>query len=149
MNNAGVWAGLLLLGFGGILFWQSLTLEYSTALGPGPGFLPLWLSGSLMLVSLLYIGESLKKEAIRLHALLPRGRALGNIGCAIGALIVFMLIVSFTGFVIAATALLFIVLAREFRWHWALCISGGISVAVFVIFQTLLDVPLPVNDFGW
>ncbi|MEW9669878.1 tripartite tricarboxylate transporter TctB family protein [Ammoniphilus sp. 3BR4] len=149
MKNAGFWTGIVILGFAGVIFWQSLLLDYYTGLGPGPGLLPLWLSGGLIILALIYIWECVSKEVVIFADVLPKGKGLRNLLFYSGSLLIFMLIVNFTGFIIAGTVLLFIVLAREYKWYLGLGISVGVSVVLFVIFQTLLGIPLPVNAFGW
>lgn len=149
IKNAGVWAGFVLLVFYSVFFLQSLSLKYYTKFGPGPGLFPVWLSGILILLILFYIWQSIKKEVILFSDIFPKGRGLGNILAVIGTLFLFMLIVNFTGFTIASTLLLFILLVREFKWHLALGISAGGSIIIFLVFKSLFDIPLPVNMFGW
>ncbi|MDF2962929.1 MAG: tripartite tricarboxylate transporter family receptor [Paenibacillus sp.] len=149
MKNAGVWFGFFIFLLGCVLFWQSLSLDYKSSIGPGPGLFPLWLSGGLILLSLLYIIESVRKEVIRISDILPKGKGLGNVLVIIGSCVIFMIVVSFAGFVIAGTLLIFMLLVREYKWYRALGISFVIALATFVVFQTLLDVPLPVNEFGF
>ena len=150
MRNAGVLSGSLVLLFAAMIFYQALSLDYSTPLGPGPGFFPRWLSGLLFILSILYIGESVRHNEIPLADLLPKDRrALGNIASTLLGMVLFMSAVLFTGFIIATTMLLFVMFRRDYRWPTALGISFGISVLLLLVFQTMLGVPLPVNEFGW
>jgi putative tricarboxylic transport membrane protein len=148
-QNAGVWAGIVLLLFAFVIFGQALSLKYYTKFGPGPGLFPLWLSGILIILSIIYIWHSLKKEIIPLSNIIPKGRERGNILAVLGSILLFMLIVNFTGFIVASTLLLFILLVREYKWHLALGISTGVSILLFLIFKTFFAIPLPVNIFGW
>lgn len=149
IKNAGVWAGAFLLVFSGLLFQQSLKLDYYNSLGPGPGFLPLWLSGLLFVITLLYIWDSLKNEVIALGSLLPHHGALPDIGLMLLGLCLFALFVEQIGFVLAGTQLVFLMTVRKFKWYYAL--GGAALAAVFLLlaFQKFLGVSLPVNDFGW
>ncbi|MBP1153608.1 MULTISPECIES: tripartite tricarboxylate transporter TctB family protein [unclassified Paenibacillus] len=149
MRNAGLWASLLLLVFSIFMFWQSLSYPYYTSSGPGPGFLPRWIGGALIVLSLLYMWESIKKSVIYFTDILPKGRPLISVLVALGSLLVFIAIVGFAGFVISAIVLLFISLVREYKWYSALGISIVTSLFVFYVFYTLLGVPLPVNALGW
>ena len=149
MKNAGVWAGIVVMLFAGTIFYQAFSLDYSTALGPGPGFFPRWLSGILIIATLCYIWDSLKNGAISTRDILPAGRPLQDILIMMAGLILFAVTVSYFGFVISGTLLLFLMFMRQYRWYMALCISLGISVILLVTFQSLLGVSLPVNDFGW
>lgn len=149
MKKAGVWAGILTLIYAIIIFQQSLSLDYSTKLGPGPGFFPLWLSGILIVLTLLYIVDSIKHDVVKLSEILPGGQAGRNIISTVGGLIIFPIVVPYLGFVVSATILQFIMFVRDFKWYIALGISAVVSIILFFVFQSLLGVTLPVNDFGW
>ncbi|MBC8016027.1 MAG: tripartite tricarboxylate transporter TctB family protein [Sporomusaceae bacterium] len=149
MQNSGLWAGLVILLYAITIFYQSLSLDYSSRLGPGPGFFPRWLSGILIVLTIFYLLDSLKNNVVSLRKLLPEGRALNNMAAMLGGLVVFTLIVNYTGFVIAGSVLLFSMFIREYRWYYAVGSSVALSIILFVLFQSLLGVSLPTNDFGW
>ncbi len=149
MQNAGLWAGIVILIYAVTIFYQSLSLEYMISVGPGPGFFPRWLSGSLILTTCCYLWDVIKKNELSLRDLLPEGRAVGNMAAMLIGLVIFTLIVNYTGFVVAGSILLFAMFSRDFRWHYALISAVLVSILLFVVFQTLLGVSLPTNDFGW
>ena len=149
MKKAGVWAGIITLIYAITIFQQSLSLEYSTRLGPGPGFFPLWLSGILIVLTLLYIVDSLRHDMVKVSEILPGGSASKSILATVTGLILFPIVVPYLGFVISATLLQFIMFIRDFKWYTALSISLAVSVIILLVFQSLLGVSLPVNDFGW
>lgn len=150
VKNAGFWAGICLLAFAAIIFSQSLDLDYATRLGPGPGFFPLWLSGILAVFSLCYIWDSVKHEGVAIKDILPKDKAARqSILLTIGGVVIFPLVVEFLGFIISGSILLFIMFMREYKWYTALGISVGASLLLFFVFQSLLGVTLPVNEFGW
>ncbi len=149
MKNAGVWSGIIIMCIGGIFLWGSLGLKYSSPVGPGPGLFPFWLSIILICVSPFYIWESIKKDVILLSDVIPRGKELKSlVGIAISP-VVFMVLVPFTGFCIAGTVLMLMLLMREYKWQSALAISLITAIVTFLLFNSFLDVPLPVNAFGW
>ena len=149
IKNAGVWAGAILLAYSALLFQQSLLLDYYNPYGPGPGFLPLWLSGLLFIVALLYILDSIKAEVVKLVDLLPHDDARVDIALMLIGLCLFALLVESIGFVLAGTQLIFLMTVRKFKWYYALPTAASIAVVLLVVFQKLLGVSLPVNDFGW
>ncbi|MBP2634662.1 MAG: Tripartite tricarboxylate transporter TctB family [Firmicutes bacterium] len=149
MKKAGVWAGIITLVYAIIIFQQSLSLDYSTRLGPGPGFFPLWLSGILIVLTLCYIVDSIRHDVVKVSEILPGGQASKNIISTVGGLIIFPIVVPYLGFVVSATILQFIMFVRDFKWYIALGISVAVSIILFLVFQSLLGVTLPVNDFGW
>jgi len=149
VSNAGIWAGSIILLYAIIIFYQSFSLDYSTRLGPGPGFFPRWLSGGLILLTLMYIWDCAKNNKVSTSELWPKGRALGTILSMLGGLVVFTVIVNTTGFVIAGSILLFAMFIRDYKWYYALSASVAIAVLFLFVFQSLLGVSLPVNEFGW
>ncbi|MDU4962413.1 MAG: tripartite tricarboxylate transporter TctB family protein [Sporomusaceae bacterium] len=150
MRNAGIWAGLAILGFAAVIFSQSLELDYSTRLGPGPGFFPLWLSGILIVLAICYLWSSFKREVIDIGDILPRDTAARrDILMTVCGVVIFPLVVDDLGFVISGSILLFIMFMRAYKWYMALGISVATSLLLFFIFQSLLGVSLPVNEFGW
>lgn len=148
MRKAGVWAGMVTLVFAAVIFEESLKLDYTGPLGPGPGVFPLWLSGLLIVLSVLYIGISWK-DSIDVSQLLPRGKAAISVLKILISMAVFPVVAPFSGFVAAGTLFLFVLLFREYKWHLNLGISLGVSALLFWVFSTLLQVPLPVNAWGW
>lgn len=149
MKKAGVWAGIITLIYAIIIFHESLSLDYSTKLGPGPGFFPLWLSGILIVLTLFYIVDAFRHDEIKVSEILPGGKAGKSIISTVSGLIVFPIVVPYLGFVISGTILQFIMFIRDFKWYVSLGISVAVSIILFFVFQTLLGVTLPVNDFGW
>lgn len=149
LKNAGVWGGFILLLYSSIIFFQSFTLEYYNKLGPGPGFFPRWLSGLLIIFSLLYIWESIKNEVISTSEMLPKDKKTRQgIISTIVSVVLFMIIAPFAGFIISCSTMLFTMLIRDFKWYKALTASIIASFAILFIFSKLLGVELPTNSFG-
>lgn len=149
MKNAGVLAAIVILVFGGIIFSQSLTLDYYNRLGPGPGFFPLWLSGGLIFLTFVYFWEAIKKDVILIANILPERKAFINILSTVGSLVFFAATLDILGFVLSGTIMLFFMLSRDYKWYIALMISFITIFVLFYIFNVLLGVSLPVNMFGW
>ncbi|MBP1154969.1 MULTISPECIES: tripartite tricarboxylate transporter TctB family protein [unclassified Paenibacillus] len=146
---AGVWGGAFFAIFGIVIFVQSFSYTYSSMMGPGPGMFPLWLSGILIVLSIWSMVKSITKEKTTLAEILPKGKDLRKLITILATLAGFILVVSFLGFVIAGTLFLFALLAREYRWYISLSISIGASVLLFVVFNIILGVPLPINSLGF
>jgi putative tricarboxylic transport membrane protein len=147
-NNARVWAGIVILLFAVTIFIQSFSYNYNSKMGPGPGLLPVWLSGSLIILSMIYLVKAMKSTKSN-ESVLPKGKSLRNVLTILFALIVFMLVVSLAGFMIAGTLFLYILLIRVYKWYINLGISIGVTGVLFLLFYKLLSVPLPVNVYGW
>lgn len=148
-QNAGVWLGGIVFIFGIVIFIQSLSLDYHSKLGPGPGLLPRWLSGALVLLTLQYIIISIKKERITFEKILPKRKGARKILLILSSMAGFILIIPYTGFIIAGTLLLSVLLIDAYKWYHNLLISIGTSVILFLVFGIFLGVPLPVNYLGF
>jgi putative tricarboxylic transport membrane protein len=149
LRNAGFCVGIVILCFAILILSQSLSLNYYSDLGPGPGLLPLWLSIILIVLSLSFIFKSLKKEIILFSEILPKDRGLRNILAIVGSVILFIILAPFTGFTIAGISMLSVILVRDYKWFTAVGISTTVTVLLFFVFKSFLNVPLPINALGF
>jgi putative tricarboxylic transport membrane protein len=149
MKNIGLYVSLLFLIIGGIVFIQSLSLDYYSEFGPGPGLLPMWISGLMIILSIINIFSSLKKDSIKLADVMPKGEGLKNVLLTVGTLLMFIITVPYIGFNIASFLMLFLLFLRGYKWYIGVGLSAGITLFVFWVFGALLNIPLPVNSFGW
>ncbi|RDU38126.1 hypothetical protein DRW41_00720 [Neobacillus piezotolerans] len=149
MKNIGLYVSLLFLIIGGIVLMQSLSLNYYSEFGPGPGLLPIWISGLMIVLSIINIFSSLKKDAIKLADVMPKGEGLKNVLLTVGTLLLFIITVPYIGFCIASFLMLFLLFLRGYKWYIGVGLSAGITLLVFWVFGSILNVPLPVNSFGW
>jgi putative tricarboxylic transport membrane protein len=149
LKNFGVYVGLFFLIFGGVIFWQSISLDYYSEFGPGPGFLPAWTSGIIIILSLVYLFIALKKEIILVRDILPKGEGFINVLVSMVSLLLFIVIVPFVGFIISSIITLFLLFSRGYKWYWGLGMSTVVACIVFWVFGSLFGIPLPVNEYGW
>ncbi|WP_248930764.1 tripartite tricarboxylate transporter TctB family protein [Paenibacillus hamazuiensis] len=147
--NPGVWAGFFVLLLSLVLLVTSFSYPYKKiGLGLGPGFFPVWLSVILMVLSCFYIYDSFKSKE-NSQTTFPRGDVLRNILFILGCLVLFVVLISFIGFVLTGTLFLFLLLYRGYKWYANIAISLSVSVFLFWLFGSVLQVALPVNAFGW
>ena len=149
MKKLGVYVALFFLIFSGVVFWFSLQLPYKSQFGPGPGLLPVWTSGLLLLFSIIYLIVAFKKDIILIADVFPKGEGAANVLITIFSLILFMVLVPFAGFVISSIVTLFLLFSRGYKWYWGLGLATTVTLVVFFLFGNLLGIPLPVNDYGW
>lgn len=147
MKNAGVWTGLILLVCAGLMFSVSLGYGYYSKYGPGAGFFPLWISGGLILFSALYILESVKAKGYSFAEVFPQGREFSYMLTVIGAISIFILLINYTGYIIAGICMLLMLFLREYKWHWGLGLSVVTALCLYVVFQVFLKIPLPTGMF--
>lgn len=149
MNNAGLWIGLVILAFAGTFFYQGLGYDFYSKYGPGPGLFPLWLSGSLLVLTVLYIVDSVRKSGISVRDILPKGSGLKNVATVFASLLAFLVVMPLAGYTVASVIMLFILFHREYKWYSGLGISIAVSLAIFYLFKSFLGIPLPMNTFGF
>ena len=110
---------------------------------PGPGFFPFGLAIALILLSLALIFKHWKKDASPPPFWPERTWLRPLLGVAI--LIFYALVVDVIGFIL--TTFLFLVIwmwvIERLRWRTILSISVGTTVALYLIFNLFLEVPLP------
>lgn len=150
MKNYGMWVGICILLFAGFIFWGSLSLPYYGQYGPGPGLFPRWLSILLALFAIIYIIDCLMKDnKITFADVMPKGKVLFRVLSVAGSIFLFILIAPFVGYIIAGILVTMILLLPDFKWYSSLAISATVTLALFLVFKTLLDIPLPANIWGF
>jgi hypothetical protein len=144
-------AGLGLLVFavgyaGAALRWY----PYRSEIGPGPGFLPVWLGIAMaVLAMLLFVGATRSAEAGR--AWLPWGKGLVRLLVVFAATGLFTALLNVVGMILG-TALFLIGILRfleRYPWGQTLGIAVGIAVLNYLVFTYWLQVPFPVSLLGY
>ena len=144
-----VYVSLFFVIVGGVVFSQALSLSYYGEYGPGPGLLPLWASGLLLLLAAINLVSAYSKDSNRFAELIPRGAGLINLLACVGAFLLFMLTVERLGFTVAGIVMLFILFSRGYKMHWALGLPVAVTGMLFFVFSSVLGIPIPVNEYGW
>jgi hypothetical protein len=147
VNNAGVWTGLFLLVCAVLMFKTSLGYGYYGKYGPGAGLFPMWISGGLIIFSVLYILESLKQKGYSFAEVFPRGRGLSYMLTVVASISILIVIIDYTGYIIAGTIMLLPLFLREYKWHWAIGLSVVTALCLYLVFQVFLKIPLPQGVF--
>jgi putative tricarboxylic transport membrane protein len=146
--NANAWAGVALLIVSLVFLIKSFDYAYSSELGPGPGFFPFWLSAGLLVLSLIYIVSSMRSNSTE-KVTMPSGKSLKEVLFLLGSMILFAVLLPYLGFIISSTLFLFALLFKAYKWHINLLTSAGVSVFLYVLFDLVLEVRLPVSVLGW
>jgi putative tricarboxylic transport membrane protein len=138
---------LFILIFGIFIFGNSFSYEYYNNFGPGPGFLPRWISGGLIILSILYMIDTIKKNPVYFKEILPDKKGLWNVISVLLSVVLFIIIIPYVGFVVSGTIMMFLALRRAYKWYIALGISIFSAWLAFYAFNDLLRVTLPA--FPW
>lgn len=149
MKNTRVWIGIVILILSSAIFGISFSYEYYSRYTPGAGLFPRWISGFMIVLSILYIFELIKKGNVSYESILPKGRQLQYILKIIISFILLILLAPYAGYTIAGIVMLYIVLSHDYKWYWALGISTSTTVVLVFVFYKLLKIQLPVNSLGW
>lgn len=134
---------LVALGF----FFYSLQYPYHSELGPGPGMLPLWLSGILILLSLTYLHSVWKGTDSSEE--MPDKKAQREMLFILTSMGLFVLLLPVLGFNIAGSLFLFMFLRRAYTWYTSLAISVGATVFLYLMFTVGFGTPMPHNVLGF
>jgi len=147
-KNAALWGALFVLGIG--LFFLIYSLEYPlrSNIGPGPGMIPFAVSFIVIVLSLILLYQAIRRP-LYIRDVLPKSEGAKKIAMVLVSAVVYLVVVPYTGFVIASAILLFILYVRHYRWYVSVGLAVGVSLLSFWVFDILLKIPLPVNGLGW
>ncbi|MGQ7280703.1 tripartite tricarboxylate transporter TctB family protein [Brevibacillus thermoruber] len=146
--NAGVWAGMGVSLFSLTFLLLSLDFPYTGPAGPGPGFLPLWISGIMFILSIFYIWESVKDKDGTGEPM-PRGAALKSVLFVLVILVLYLILMPILGFIAASALFLFTLFVRHYKWHISIGAAVLVTLVLFWLFGSVLNVDLPESTFGW
>ncbi len=146
--NLGVCLSSVTFLLGLAMFIGSRRMNYWSGYGPGESFMSTWVSAFLVMFSILSFFSEAKKEGIALNQIFPKGAGLKNMTVTWAALLVFLALVTITGFLPAAAIMLFLLFSLGYRWKHAAILSVIVASLCYVVFKILLQVPLPVGIFG-
>jgi putative tricarboxylic transport membrane protein len=150
MRRSDIAAGLILLGFAGIILLQSLGLPFGSIRTPHTGFFPLVLAVLLLLLSLLLLAQALRQSENGTHLWQVNAEGWKRIGFILGAMIGFALVLEGLGYLLS-TFILMVFLLRVFepqRWIVVITVAFSTALISYVIFASLLGIPLPAGILG-
>jgi len=153
MGKADKIIGLIMLIFSGLVIEESLRMPQEGGnFEPGIRFLPFWLGVLLAILSALLMVSGWRKSAEgAARRLWPSRQAVIAIVLLVAGLAAYIAVLETLGFLIATllfNAFLMAVVMRAPR-NMTLAVAVGASLAIYVIFRILLEVPLPKNMFGF
>ena len=119
---------------------------------PGVGFLPFWLGVLMAILSVVLIVDARRRPVdLFKNKLFPGKKALYDIALILASLAAYILFLEVLGFIIDTILVNIFLLSfvmRE-RWKRAIMVASVTSAGLYLIFQVLLNVPLPKNYFGF
>ena len=118
--------------------------------GPGSAFVPFWLGLVMAFLAVAFLIRSLKQKDPG-APWFPRGEGLRNMLVVLGATIVFVALLRFTGMILG-TALFLLALIPYLGAHrWWVAVSVALAAALFnwLVFVYWLRVPFPEGVLGF
>lgn len=151
MRRADQIGGLLLLVFGvwyGGLAW--LRYPYWSDTGPGTGFFPLWLGGTMTALALLLLARATRQREPG-PAWLPPPDGRRRLVAILVVTVLFVAGLKLVGMILGTVLFLVVVLRliEGYRWRTALAIAVGTAAANYLVFTYWLAVPFPVSPLGF
>jgi len=144
--------GIIFVLLGLLTLKASLGLEYYSEYGPGPGFMPFWLSLILIVCALLVLIPACKalregkgKEPVTDEDLLMFTKPTAVFG-GLGALLLVAVLLEDIGFVISASIAITIyvkLIKPEFRWGSSVALGVVAAIMIYSLFNLTLGINLP------
>jgi len=149
LRDGDVISGAVLSALGLYIFLQAHQWDYSGPDGPGPGFFPTWYGLGMIALSLVMIGQRVRKGTTAAGAIDWTAAARG-----FGTWAAFTLSVALykpLGFAISFALLTCFIVAVIFRRSLLAAAATGIglSAAFYLVFAVALDVALPAGWLGF
>ena len=153
MKKADKIIGMIALILSGYVIEESLRMPGSSGgFEPGVSFLPFWLGVFMAILSILLMINAWRRPAETTRkAILPSRQALIAIVLIIAGLAAYIFFLEVLGFLVGTLLFNLFLMAVVMRAKWKMTLSVALtaSVALYVIFRILLEVPLPKNMFGF
>lgn len=137
-----VWAGVIYIALGGVMFWVALGYRLGTAGRMGPGYFPRVLALILVAIGVVALVRGLVVRGEKIS-----GIAWGPLVLILSSCALFGVLLERAGLVVALAALVFVSASasREFRFDWKLSLGLVALIAFCVLaFVKGLGVPMPI-----
>lgn len=154
MSKAEAGAALLIVAIGGAMFYEAAKMPYFVEGVPGPGFMPRWIAGALLLVGAILVFQALRPRAGLAASIAwpaPSGRI--RVATVLGALAVSLTVLDKLGFLVTTTSFMAVVIygLGVRSWRTLAIVPILAAVILYGVFSLWLGVPLPkgiLSDLG-
>ena len=141
-------ACLVWLGLGSFLIAGSLQLHVGNLSEPGPGFLPMVTGGLFWLVTLVHLGQLVRKPAEEAASEdVWKGIHWQRGAVVVGGLVFYAFTVEFLGYLVATFLLMVVMFSLYDRRRWKMAIVSSLAViaVTYVVFCLWLNVQFPAG----
>jgi putative tricarboxylic transport membrane protein len=154
LRDGDVVSGAVLSALGLYIFLQAHQWNYTGPDGPGPGFFPSWYGLGMIALSLVMIGQTIRRRALAAHSADTRAIDWSAALRGFGTWAAFTLSVALykpLGFTVSFALLTVFIVAVIFRRPLATALIAAISLAAafYLTFAVALEVALPTGWLGF
>ncbi len=152
MKKADWITGIVLLVLAGYVIYEAWLMPPSGTFGPGSGFFPFWLGIILAGLSLILMtGAALRPKDPNEASPFPARQAFFAVIKVLGGLVIFTVLMETLGFIL--NTLVFVTylmkIVQKERWWMTFLIAVATTACLYIVFQVLLGITLPRNQFGF
>lgn len=151
MNKAETCGGLIVVAIGVVLGIAAYKLPYMVEDVPGPGFLPLWLAGGILIAGVCILLKALRGTVPgMLDITWPDRWGWRQVLTMLGSLAISLLLLTKLGFLVTTTAFMAVMIYSLGGRSWPTLVFAPIAAAgiLYLVFALWLNVPLPEGIFG-
>jgi putative tricarboxylic transport membrane protein len=152
MKKADLITGIVLLALSGYVIQESWRMPQSATFGPGVGFLPFWLGVMLAILSVvLIVGAWRRVKDPNDKSPFPAKHALISVGLVMAGLGGYIVLMEWLGYIVNTILLVVFLLkvVEKEPWPMTLLVAVLTTASLYIIFQVLLGINLPANQFGF
>ncbi len=80
---------------------------------------------------------------------MPQGAALKSVLFVLVILVLYLILMPILGFIAASALFLFTLFVRHYKWHISIGAAVLVTLVLFWLFGSVLNVDLPESTFGW
>lgn len=151
MLKADTFGGLIVIAVGLVLGTEAYKLPYLVEDVPGPGFVPLWLAGGILVAGAAIVVKALRANLASVQAIAwPDAWGWRQVLTMLGALAVSLLVLTRLGFLLTTTAFMAVMIHSLGGRSWPTLLLAPVVAAgiLYLVFAVWLNVPLPPGVFG-
>lgn len=150
MKKSNLFSGVILLALATAILIEANKLGLGSLKTPESGLFSFMLAIVLAILSLVLLRQAIKEKDERRSPLLAEATNWKKIGMTLGALLAYAFLLEPIGYLVSSFFLIvFLLLAVEAQKWWLTIVVAFLSSAgSYLIFDLLLNVPLPVGMLG-
>jgi len=148
--------GNIIFGFIGIalsiyIFWNTSYFPSDNIMNVGPSFFPRILASGLLIFSFILIIQNIfSKNSTQEVRFNIKDKGVQRVAISLIITVIYGFVMNYFGFIITTilylVSLMFLLKLRS--WIRMLIVSTGVSLTIFTIFKTFLNISLPTGFWG-